>query len=144
MIPKNYIDRVLKRYYKNVNSTVGFKTFSTQSPEPNIYGERIGTKVFNPPIVVQGYLEINPTDLTLKELGWVKEDTEIIFRVPYIILEEVGLADSLGNISINLDCRMVLDGKDYQVKCMNKREPFINNRPTYVWFGGKVITNDRN
>jgi hypothetical protein len=140
---RGYVDRIIKSSYTQHNNEIEFKEVDTTRPS-NTYGERIG-KVFKPSIKVTGYLEMDPSELRLQELGWTKEQAEILFRVPFVVLLEQGLANADGTLNLTTDFRVFIPHikKEYQVSKFQSREPFINGQPTFVWVSGKKFSNGR-
>lgn len=137
----NYVNRTLKNAYEGHNTEIGFKLFQNNRPS-NIYGERIG-KSFGNPIAVLGYYETDPSQLKLQDLGWSKETVNIIVRIPYVLLSEVGLLNSDGTLKFSNSDRLVVPllAKEYQINTIQMREPFREGKPTFVWIGGRNFVN---
>lgn len=137
---KAYVDRTLKKAYEQHDTMMEILPFIYEPP--NIYGERIG-KSYGEPIAVPIYLEMDPTDLRLQDLGWRKEETDIITRVPFRILLDCGLANEDGTYNFSTDDRLRLPHLDrtYQLANHKGREPFRGFHPTWVYIGGRRYTN---
>lgn len=145
MIPKAYMDRTLKRYYSEHQTPFTIQRFSGgNNPPPNIYGERIG-KSYGNPIACLGYIEMDPTELRLAELGWEKDSAEIIAKVPFILLVESGLALSTGELKLSTDDLLEIPSvnKAFKLSKIDAIEPFINGTPLYVYIGGRKFVNGR-
>jgi hypothetical protein len=138
---RSYVDRLLKNAYEQHGNEIQIIPYN---PRPsNIYGETLG-KSYGNPITLLGYLETEPTALKLQELGWSKDMAEIIIRVPFISLLDVGLAEGL-TLKFSTDDKIFIPSldKDFQMSKTQLREPFINGQPTFVWIGGKKFTHGR-
>ena len=132
---------MLRTSYTELETEVGFRPLQNPS-NSNIYGEN-PYKTFGEPIMVKGYLEMDPSDLRLQDLGWKKEPVNLIVRLPFINLLEVGLVNEDGSVNFNTDWRLVIPNKEknYQLSNFQLREPFVNKVPTFIWVGGRVFTN---
>lgn len=142
-IPRDYIDRILKRYYTAHETSFLIHRFSEGgNSSPNLYGERIN-KTYDIPIECLGYIETSPTDLQVQELGWEKEMPEVIVKTPFILLAEAGLGLPEGDILVTVDDLLEVPSVDvlYKVAVVDGEEPFINGVPTYVCIGGRKFIN---
>ena len=137
---REYRDRIMKNAYSGLETTVGFLPLI---PSPsNIYGEN-PYKTYGEVITVKGFLEMDPSELRLQDLGWKKESVNLIVKFPFINLLEAGLAKEDGSLLINTNYKMDIPHKErpYQVSSFQGREPYFNNVPVLVWVGGRVFTN---
>lgn len=136
-----YVDRLLKSAYTQHGNEIQIIPFINRPS--NIYGETIG-KTYGTPITLLGYLETEPTALKLQELGWSKDMAEIIIRVPFISLLDVGLAVDT-TLKFSTDDKIFVPSldKEFQMSKTQLREPFINGQPTFVWLGGKKFIHGR-
>jgi hypothetical protein len=145
MIPKAYMERTLKRYYTAHQTSFNIQRFSEgNNPTPNLYGERIG-KSYGTPIESLGYIEMDPTDLRLEELGWEKGSAEIFVKTPFILLVENGLALPNGELQFSTDDLLEIPSVEltYKLSKVEKVEPFIQGVPTFVHLGGRKFVNGR-
>lgn len=139
MIPKNFIARTLTKYYTAHETPFQILKFSEENNPPNIYGERIN-KVYEEPIECFGFVEIEPTEVRLEELGWRKESVQILITVPFVMLVKAGLANEEGKLLFGEDDKIVLPNildKPYFINKIMKVEPFIQNKPTLIVIGGR-------
>ena len=137
-----YVDRTLKQAYTQHDNEIQIHPYT---PRPsNTYGETIG-KTYGTPITFKGYLETDPTELKLQDLGWSKEIVEVLIRVPFITLLEKGLITVEGKLLFSVDDKVYLPNieKEYRIHHHQLREPFINGQATFVWFGGRKFVNGR-
>jgi hypothetical protein len=142
-IPRKYMNRVLHQYYKDHETTFTIQRFEDGENEPpNIYGERVG-KSYGNPIKALGYLEMDPTDIRLEELGWEKGVVEFIITTPFTVLVEAGLALEDGSLLISTDDKIHVPYMDYpyQLHKIHLREPFVNGLPTLIHLGGRKFVN---
>lgn len=139
---REYIDRVLKQSYSQHENEVHILRYSTRPS--NLYGETIG-KAYGTPIKLKGYLEMDPTELRLQDLGWSKDTAEILVRFPFTILLESGLGNTDGTLNFTTDDKIHIPNinKDFQMSKHQSREPFIAGIPTFVWVGGRKFTHGR-
>lgn len=143
MIPKAYMDRVAKKYYSAHQTPFNIRRFSDgNNPLPNLYGERIG-KSYGTPIACLGYIETDPTELRLAELGWQKESAEFIVKTPFILLADNGLALPNGDLLLTTDDLLEVPSidKSYKLTKIEPLEPYINGLPMYVYLGGRKFVN---
>jgi hypothetical protein len=138
MIPFNrvMIETSMDRTYKALQSTVGIAKLSASTGQGNLYGE-IKYPKFDPPVEFNAHTTLNPSEEKLSELGWQKDDVELVIRVPHIILRGVGLAEETGELNFNSDARVVVGGRSYEICKIHMKEPFLLNIPALVWIGGR-------
>lgn len=145
-LPKGYIDRTLKKYYSAHETTIHIRRFKDgNNVSQNIYGERLG-KRYGQPIACLCYLETDPTDLRLEELGWTKEMAEIILKIPFTILENSNLISQDGSLDFSTDDVIELPfmkDKRYNISNILLQEPYINGKPLNVYVGGRHFVNGK-
>lgn len=141
-IPRNKIDRYLRRYYKAHDTEFQIRRFK-ETP-PNIYGERLN-KEYGEPITCHGYFVPSPTELRLQELGWSKEMTDFYLKVPFVLLVESGLANEDGTLNFSDDDLIEFPplGLSYKISMIEFVPPFVGGVPTFIHIGGRKFTSGK-
>lgn len=137
MINKQYLDALVEVCYQSLKTYAGISKFNpASSSAPNRYKEII-YKVYDPPINFYAHIELNPAEVKLEELGWQKDDVEVIVRASFSELRRVGLVDNFNQFTFNVDDRLVIFGKEYDI-CKIEGKTYIDGVPTLVWIGGRT------
>lgn len=141
-IPKAYIDRTLRNIYESLDTEIDFYPYNS-SPS-NLYGETLN-KTFGTPVKVIGYLEMDPTTLRLKDLGWDLENINLIIHVPFATLVNVGLANTDGTINFDTNYKIGVPtyNKEYQLVDYQLKEPFVNGQSTLVYITARKYVDGR-
>lgn len=137
-----YVDRTLTKAYTQHDNEIHLIPYTPRAK--NQYGETLG-KTYGTPKIFKAYLETDPTELKLQDLGWSKETVEILIRVPFITLLELKLANPDGTVTFTTDDKIDIPHikREYQLYKFQLREPFINGQPTFVWIAGRKYVNGR-
>jgi hypothetical protein len=123
--------------YTAFQTPVGIVVMTDASSAKNRYGEVLYPK-FGPPTMFYAHPTLNPSEVKLSELGWQKDDVELVVRVPHIELRRVALAKDTGELNFDSDARIVVQGKQYEICKIHMKEPFLENVSLYVWIGGRT------
>lgn len=134
--PRKYIERTMKKSHEIHDNEIHVLRYI---PRPsNIYGETLG-KAYKDPIKLFTYLEMNPTELKLQDMGWEKEDIGVILRVPFATLLDRGLANRDGTLNFSLDDKLYIPhiDREFHIALSQGRAPFREGVPTFVWIAGR-------
>lgn len=136
-ISRAVIDRIVNSAYNSLQSTVGIAKLSASTPPPNRYGEIMFLE-YDMPINFVAHATPEPAEIKLNELGWQKDDVNMMVRVPHKELRRVGLAKETGELNFDSDARLVVQGLEYEISKIHMKEPFLENISVYVWIGGRT------